>query len=369
MGKTNLSLEGLRGAAALLVVVFHMFLAMHQLWFGLARNGYLAVDLFFVLSGFVICSAYGRRLDSAAESRIFILRRFGRLYPVFIVTTLMHYAVYNSVVALLARSGHYYAPEIPTPAELLSLGTMTQALNLFDHYVGNGSAWSTSDEFYVYLLFCLMCITLRGKARLAAFAGFAIAGYGVAVWAAVYLGKCLTHGECFTSTISFGWARCIAGFFAGALVAEFRNIGTFRALRGNVAQLATLAIAVAFVIYADRLPGLACAAPLVFAPLIASLADDRGPVAALLNMRPFQYLGRISYSLYLTHAVFCLAFDSIESARDTFVGRAAAAAGFLFVCFGIAHIICEVIEIPCRARFYAWSARLSGSGPRSAAQG
>ncbi|MBN3788947.1 acyltransferase [Burkholderia sp. Ac-20353] len=359
MNKTN-ALEGLRGTAAVLVVAFHMYLATHGQWFGLARNGYLAVDLFFVLSGFVICAAYSRKLDRIAETRVFILRRFGRLFPVFAVTTALYYAVSIGVASILIHNGHSAPIDIPTPAEFLALATMTQALNTFDHSVGNGSAWSACDEFYVYLVFAATCFAARAKARIFAFAGLAMAGYGIAIWAAVGLGKCLSVGDCFDSTIRFGWSRCLAGFFAGALIAEFRHREIFRALRGGFAQVATFTVVVAFFIYSNRIPGLPCAAPLMFVPLVASLIEDHGPIAAVFCMRPFQFLGRISYSLYLTHAVFCLPFVSVVNARDTFGGRIAACLGFVFVCVAIARIMCEAVEIPCRARIYEWSTRSSG---------
>ncbi|KVT72418.1 hypothetical protein WK56_13045 [Burkholderia ubonensis] len=93
MRKTNRSLEGLRGAAAVFVVLFHMHFSLPGL--EVTRNGYLAVDLFFVLSGFVIANAYSAHIDNPNQLTSFIavpivmngpsqMTSFRKLMPVFV---------------------------------------------------------------------------------------------------------------------------------------------------------------------------------------------------------------------------------------------------------------------------------------------
>ncbi|KVG56479.1 hypothetical protein WJ33_37290 [Burkholderia ubonensis] len=93
MRKTNLSLEGLRGAAAVFVVLFHTHFSLPGL--EVTRNGYLAVDLFFVLSGFVIANAYSAHIDNPNQLTSFIavpivmngpsqMTSFRKLMPVFV---------------------------------------------------------------------------------------------------------------------------------------------------------------------------------------------------------------------------------------------------------------------------------------------
>lgn len=74
------SFEGLR-----LVMFFH--LKVGASYFGFFRNGYLAVDLFFVLSGFLIAQNYESRLTNGRQLGAFVIRRFGRLWPLHITTT------------------------------------------------------------------------------------------------------------------------------------------------------------------------------------------------------------------------------------------------------------------------------------------
>ncbi|WP_051381522.1 acyltransferase family protein [Paraburkholderia mimosarum] len=214
MHTKNRSLEGLRGAAALLVVFFHLGQVLHLP--GVVRNGYLAVDLFFVLSGFVVCSAYGERLETGRHAWHFLVRRFGRLWPLHIATTVLFYVV-GSLPLILTHSGFF----APTGAETLSIVTMTQGLNIVSHSFGNANAWSTSDEFYVYLLFASICLIARRRVQV----GFAFVSATIGLAIAIYIdaGTCVSNGHCMDLTSNFGWARCISGFFTGVVIALFRQ--------------------------------------------------------------------------------------------------------------------------------------------------
>ncbi|WP_374593252.1 acyltransferase family protein, partial [Aquabacterium sp.] len=76
-------LDGIRGLAALIVLTRHTY----DFWGFKFFHGYLAVDLFFLLSGFVISSAYDRRLDEGAISRTdFVVIRLIRFYPVYLIS-------------------------------------------------------------------------------------------------------------------------------------------------------------------------------------------------------------------------------------------------------------------------------------------
>jgi peptidoglycan/LPS O-acetylase OafA/YrhL len=348
------SLEGLRGVAALLVIVYHMQFDLPGL--GATKNGYLAVDLFFVLSGFVICSAYGTRLSGAPQWWNFVIRRFGRLWPVHFATTILFYVTLNAMLALLMGA---HTSEIhfmlPTVNEVLGLAFMVQGLNIFDHYVGTAVNWSTSDEFYVYLLFGVLCLMVRGRARISAFAALALAGYSLAIWSSVGLNECLTRGACLNMTYSYGWTRCVAGFFAGALITGYRDRSPLRLLASPKGQVYTFAAALLFVLFADRVPGIALAAPLVFVALVASLTGDCGPVARLFRCRAAQYLGKVSYSLYLGHAVFRPPLAVAGKVVTGMVGQVLTGAMFMFASFALAHILYRLVEMRFRQCIYAWS--------------
>lgn len=74
-------LDSWRGVCATIVALMH-FNGLHHLWdLPLLRNAYLFVDFFFVLSGFVISHAYAARIESSSEALRFMVRRFGRVWP------------------------------------------------------------------------------------------------------------------------------------------------------------------------------------------------------------------------------------------------------------------------------------------------
>lgn len=87
------SLEGVRGLAAVFVALFHFGVAAQYM--SVIKYGYLFVDLFFVLSGFVIQGAYSTRIRNTWEIRPFIIRRFGRLFPLMIFATLLYVVATN----------------------------------------------------------------------------------------------------------------------------------------------------------------------------------------------------------------------------------------------------------------------------------
>lgn len=341
-GMRNDSLEGLRGAAALFVVLFHA-LPLPAL-----QNGYLAVDLFFVLSGFVICSAYGARM-SEAHFLQFVIRRFGRLWPAHIATTVI------SVICVYA-----VADRLPTLHQVVAFATMTQGLVL-DNSLVSAVSWSTSDEFYVYLAFAAVCMFAQGRARISILAALAIIGYAVCLYGSVVQAGCVKNGDCLDLIYHFGWARCVAGFFIGALVAVYREARALRALSRPVPQLVVAAVALLFFSVAGAY-GIALAAPVLFAALVASLASDCGPVARLFQRSVFQVLGRVSYSLYLGHGALAPAYVfALSEAHSSPIALLAVMVGFFIVCAALAYALNRFIETPFRERINAWAETTSRS--------
>jgi peptidoglycan/LPS O-acetylase OafA/YrhL len=102
-------LESIRGLAAALVVRFHVPSWNSTLWnLNLIRNGDLMVQLFFVLSGFVIYRAYAHRIERRSDLFRFELLRFGRLYPTHLVFLLVFLAI--ETAKLFTRGGSRSMP-------------------------------------------------------------------------------------------------------------------------------------------------------------------------------------------------------------------------------------------------------------------
>jgi peptidoglycan/LPS O-acetylase OafA/YrhL len=110
-GNKIIELESIRGVAALLVVLFHIP-GWHPSFYyiGFIRNSNLMVDLFFVLSGFVIYKAYSVKIQNKMDLFRIQFLRFGRLYPVHLLLLLLfqgvEFAKYYAELVLDIQSSH-----------------------------------------------------------------------------------------------------------------------------------------------------------------------------------------------------------------------------------------------------------------------
>ena len=150
-------LDGLRGVAALAVLLFHGRFWLPKHVFG---HGYLAVDFFFMLSGFVIPYAYGRKLETGGISkRQFVRERLIRLYPL----TLLSAALAAIPLLLGVTTGHVSAG----PYTLLQLFALAALAVPAPHQLAtvpfplNGPTWSISAELCANAVYLLIRAILR----------------------------------------------------------------------------------------------------------------------------------------------------------------------------------------------------------------
>jgi peptidoglycan/LPS O-acetylase OafA/YrhL len=288
-------LESIRGAAALLVVLFHMPAwnpALHGIRF--VGNSYYMVDLFFVLSGFVMNLNYGTRLRSGRDLARFQFLRLGRLYPVhllFLMLTLL------TAVASWTAAGSF-GLHIPNGSAFkdATVGSFAAQLLLI-HSLGffnighpfNGPSWSISVEFYTYLLFGSLCLIPQLAARLGTFI----------VLSAVAL-SLLSFGIGFVGSFS-EILQCIAGYFLGCLVASITMRLPAPLPRGSV--LLALAAMGAFLCLRQD-PRFAISIFFLSALLVlAVVGSPDGITKRLLRHRALRFLGLLSYSIYMSHTL------------------------------------------------------------------
>jgi peptidoglycan/LPS O-acetylase OafA/YrhL len=300
-GKTNIparfaALDGLRGLAATLVVLYHVKWANHFTDNNFIANSYLAVDLFFILSGFIIFKTYQSKIANLEEALDFVTLRFFRVYP-------LHLAVLAFLVGVeflkLSAQG-LLASEVPPFANQNSLPalaanfTLLHGLHMLRSLSWNTPSWSISCEFATYLVFA--AIALAGALQRRLF----LSGLTLLCLAAYVFLACWKQG--LDVTYDWGIIRCLAGFFLGAMLAVLDLSAHAPAGRLTAALLFGAIVAIGLTMTMATGPLAALAAPL-FVLLIALLQFDRGPGAFILKTRPIQYLGRISYSIYMTQAV------------------------------------------------------------------
>lgn len=291
------ALDSLRGLCALIVAVFHFASSTNAhvpLFF---VNGWLFVDFFFVLSGFVIATSYGERLAQGFSPARFMALRFGRIYPlhVAVLGAMLALEVAGLVFGLQGAAGRAAFEEGKSlPALFGSLG-LIHIFGIWPHLVWNGPSWSIAAEMWAYAVFAAVW-RFAGRARLAVMLGLSAAGLAsLAAWGDPWL------GQAYTMVLP----RCLFGFGLGVLAHSLhaRGIGAVAGTAcATLLEAAVVAICVAFVALTAAGP-LTLIAPLVFLAGVLVFAGEGGLVSSLLRLAPLRLLGRFSYSIYMVHVL------------------------------------------------------------------
>lgn len=300
-------LTSLRFFAALWVLIFSYWpnLAGAGDMPRLVAKGYLGVEVFFILSGFILCHVYLPALEAGGyRFGSFIWARLARVYP-------LHLATLAAVGALgigAALIGHPVDKNVTSWAALWPNLTMTQAWGLTNVAGWNHSSWSISAEWFAYLTFpAFAWAALKLKARpLAALAG------ALAVMIVLYPAfQALTGFPLTQATIAWGALRIVPCFAYGcALYLVWRS----GARNGRAVGLAGAFIAGAAVLLGAQagLPDMAIA--MAGGALIFFLAVLSNQSKGWLSAPAFVYLGEISYSMYMVHVPWALLFVNGVSA-------------------------------------------------------
>ncbi len=283
------ALTSLRFWAALWVVLFH-FLPYAADWgpaSSLLGKGYLGVDFFFVLSGFVLAHVYGAELKEGRYSHPrFLVKRIARIYPMHIATL-----AFFVVLALAAP----IAGLVLDSAARYDFSKIPSQLLLVHAWIGTGEefnypSWSISAEFFAYLCFPLVML-LAGRPRLMMFAGLA-AVFG---W---YFGAILVTGRQSTWLNDWQIMRIMPEFLLGAGLRQFMGIQRLPLLgHRHAVGAATLAVIVSALMDAPDWLMIA----LLIVLLAAAAERARSGATGLLETRASLYLGEISYALYMVH--------------------------------------------------------------------
>jgi peptidoglycan/LPS O-acetylase OafA/YrhL len=283
------ALESWRGICAMAVALFHFSGVSHI--YALVRHGGLGVEFFFVLSGFVMMHAYGHRLGDSVAAKKFVIRRFGRLYPLHL-SMLLVMVVLETIKLAISTQLNIQSGEPPfsgtnsLPALAANL-VLLNGVGLTKEFTWNGPSWSISAEFVAYFLFMSICLM-----GFRVFRFISIVIILAAATAALKLSYSIISGG--------GLLICLFGFFLGTQVNLFfrfvnRRKFTFPAW---VEWLALIGIIAVFGAEPAINP---IVASLVFAFAVFVFAFESGKISQMLITRVPLHLGVISYSIYLVH--------------------------------------------------------------------
>lgn len=292
MNREIKSLTGLRGIVALWVVLFHFYTELNigflQRTIG---QGYLAVDIFFVLSAFLLTVSYSEKFRNLNIKGIvsFYKKRVNRIYPVYFISIVV-------IILLIERR--------TLGTFLINAGLVQCFFN--PNYLLNVIYWSLSTEWICYLIFPFMLyVIMRYKIH-----------YGILIMAGLFLRFILPYlPDMFIGLdvpIAMGKSpkyldipyginsliRTVGSYLLGIGIALLPGIR----IRGNW-LIYLIPVAFVFLLYTSR--------GLIFIPLLSALmirllyTGEKNYIQMFLESKVVYFLGNISYSLYIIHYTVC----------------------------------------------------------------
>jgi peptidoglycan/LPS O-acetylase OafA/YrhL len=293
------NLTPLRGIAAIWVVVYHFSEIVAKFvnpdTTHVIMKGYLMVDLFFIMSGFIISHVYEQSFRNNIQTtpfRQYIVARFARIYPLHFFTLLV-------LVILAVFSGAWNL--VQDPAAIPTHLFLLHSFGIHKIFTWNVPSWSISAEWWAYMIFPVLVIFLnRNKKFAVALLTFSV----VVAYTAIMFwvkrvnpfdpGIPIPHN--LDTTFDFGYLRGLAGFVSGMILYKLYDSGLFR----NIFEKDLTAVLVIVVCITCLHFGVNDGFDIImFAAVVFSFALNKGKLHSLCNIPVAQFLGKISYSIYL----------------------------------------------------------------------
>lgn len=310
------NLTSLRGIAAILVAVlhFHFFLGPIVPYKDAAiiDKFYLMVDLFFILSGFIMCYVYERTFEKGFKKsnyKDFLIARLARIYPLHILTLLAEFLIFLSLILigkfdiLSPPNQHLYRLDA-IPVQL----TFLQTVGIYNFDTFNAPAWSLSAEWWAYVLFPFLFLLFRKIGFKNWFFPFFIAVMGWLIIEFILSGlepflnnPPNPNKQSLDVNWHYGTLRGIFGFIAGMGVWQLYKNKNFLSALGNGWILLTLSLIVFGAMYLGLYDTFIV---VVFTLIILSSAYGSKNIDAFYKFSIFRKIGEWSFSIYIWHMVF-----------------------------------------------------------------
>ena len=354
-------LDGLRGVAALLVIWYHVFEAFATSPVDQRFNhGYLAVDFFFVLSGFVIGHAYDSRWQRGMTAGRFIVRRIIRLQPMVSVGVLL-----GVVSFIIQGCERWDGTAVSTPAVIASFlfglfmlpalpGTMPEVRGNGEMFPLNGPSWSL---FFEYIGSIGYALWLHRLSRRSLWIFTVLSGVALAVWTLSDMSGSYHTG--------FGWSMADYGFVGGLLRLSFSFSAGLLMARGfkpmrvgacGFAVCSALIVAMLAMPYittdgsksiANACYDLICT--LLIFPAVVYIGAST-PNGSGVSDRVCRFLGSISYPVYIIHyPMMYLFYAYVWSEGLTFAQTWPVAAAICLGAIILARLFLKYYDEPLRA--------------------
>lgn len=347
------SLTGLRGLAAFLVVLHHINIAIMPEGSRILLRGQPFVDLFFVLSGFVISMVY---IEERIDWRLFFQARLARIYPLHIASAI---AMAFAVVCLKLAT-HSPWPERVSLVEAFREFTLTMAMPFFGtDEIWNYPAWSISVEWWVYFTAFPLIVVLGRRLSI---------GQLVLLTAALLIGLA-AFLLCVPVHFTRGWPAVCRGAFEFLAGYTIYRLGRESSVRINplLHDLLGLGVLATIYIYPAITGKEGWFVIVLFPVIITGLLHSESNTTKFMRSGILSFFGSISYSLYLLHPLVISGMSAI-SEHLIHIPKALFFAITVPIAISIATLSYRFFECPARDILRGRGRRKSGPAIAGAIQ-
>ena len=303
MGKIN-SLTGIRGFAAIWVLLFH---AVKQnvtpaldTFFARGESG---VNLFFVLSGFVMCYVYSEKMKTLTLSgtRQYLWKRFARIYPSHLAVLLILLVIMTVARALnVSFEENYY-----TVRKFLLQIFLLNGIGLPDSGGWNFASWTLSQEFVAYFAFPFLILWINRLSQWQSLVAIIVI-FGIN-FALAFI---VNDGESYYLPWSFALTRIATLFTVGCLAYNLSTHPFVKKISPWVAPITFLSVFAVASLYTHEMAYGVLS--VLYTILILSMAADNSSILnKFFSSKPMIFLGEISYSIYIAQIVTGMLFMQV----------------------------------------------------------
>lgn len=367
------TLDSLRGISAMTVAIFHASWMSAASQIDFFRNGDNMIGFFFMLSGFLICHVYRSNINHSVDLARFMWMRLGRLYPLHIVMLFLFLGL-----ECLKLFSEWYLGLVDTSQGAEGAFSLNNGVAFLKHILlihpfsadpttFNSPSWSVGVIFYTTLLFGLLALLRSNVLRCLAFAGLTLIAFFILYYMLDYV-----------NLIPGVWvmARCLYGFFLGVLIYELLfhyqlfSINKNSGIIAVLLQASLLLFIYAFVSFYNGTASTILFPLIGGLTLVAFVIFPKTSIARGLCVKPLAWLGKISYSVYLTHAlvlwvfkatlmfVFKVPYEVTNSGTMLNINgwpSILVLVFYIITVLMVSQLAYQWIEEPCRKKAKAWA--------------
>ena len=337
------TLDGMRGIAALAVALYHWGLATTPL----AEPGYLAVDFFFALSGFVIALNYSGRLSDGFAPGQFMALRVIRFFPIYWAGHALG-IVQNIALQITGNPNARTGTELVL-AVVLGMVMLPVPLDVRTLFPLNPPAWTLFLELLVNIVFAFGMFRWSNRVL----AAIMVASAAVLI---VFTGPPLFFDVGYSApTFLLGLARLGYSFPLGIIM--FRLVGTGTRRNSALAFLPIVILAACLLLAPpDGLRALwdsICVFILFPALLVGGIRLELPRIANPI----FAFLGDVSFAVYAIHGPLILFINKLNT--ELGLGRWTSVAAYLVILLVTAHLVSRYFDVPVRGAITRWRKRIA----------